>query len=101
MTQSSGLAGAFPDKLMMASELKPSLWFRAEPERLVYVRWIAVLAGILFCGAMHAILPLTLPHWHNILQHLYYLPIVFAGMYFGWRGGLFAGLLAGTSSLPY
>ena len=86
---------------MMASELKPSLWFHAEPERLAYVRWIAILAGILFSGAMHAILPLALPHWHNILQHLYYLPIVFAGMYFGWRGGLFAGLLAGISSLPY
>ena len=85
----------------MESDLKTSLWLRAEPERVTYVRWIAILAGILFCGVLHAVLPLTLPHWHNILQHLYYLPIVFAGMYFGWRGGLFAGLLAGISSLPY
>ena len=92
---------ALPDKLEMASDLKPFLWLRAEPERLAYVRWIAILAGILFCGVLHAALPLTLAHWHNILQHLYYLPIVFAGMYFGWRGGLFAGLLAGVSSLPY
>jgi two-component system, NtrC family, sensor histidine kinase HydH len=65
------------------------------------IRWIAILTGIALCGALHVILPLTLPHWHNILQHLYYLPIVFAGMYFGWQGGLFAGLLAGISSLPY
>lgn len=72
-----------------------------EPKRLVYIRWIAILTSILFCGAAHVLLPLTLPHWHNILQHLYYLPIVFAGMYSGWRGGLFAGLLAGVSSLPY
>ena len=86
---------------MMASELKTFRWFRAGPERLLYVRWIAILAAILFCGALHATLPLTLAHWHNILQHLYYLPIVFAGMYFGWRGGLFAGLMAGVSSLPY
>ncbi|HWD00556.1 MAG TPA: histidine kinase dimerization/phospho-acceptor domain-containing protein, partial [Candidatus Sulfopaludibacter sp.] len=64
-------------------------------------RWIAILTGIFCCGALHVALPLTLPHWHNILQHLYYLPIVFAGMYSGWRGGLFAGFLAGISSLPY
>jgi two-component system, NtrC family, sensor histidine kinase HydH len=85
----------------MASDVKTILWLRAEPERLAYVRWIAILTGILFCGGLHAALPLSWPHWHNILQHLYYLPIVFAGMYFGWRGGLFASLLAGVSSLPY
>ncbi len=81
--------------------MKTSLWLRSDAGRMVHTRWIAILAGIVFCGGLHMLLPLTLPHWHNILQHLYYLPIVFAGMYFGWRGGLAAGLLAGISSLPY
>ena len=85
----------------MVSDLKTSLWLRAKPGRMVHARWVAILGAILFCGGLHVAIPLTLPHWHNILQHLYYLPIVFAGMYSGWRGGLFAGLLAGISSLPY
>jgi signal transduction histidine kinase len=55
----------------------------------------------MFSGVLHFVLPLTLLHWHNILQQLYYLPIVFAGIHFGWRGGLAAALLAGLSSLPH
>jgi signal transduction histidine kinase len=65
------------------------------------IRWMAILAGIVFIGGLHYLLPMSLPHWHNILQHLYYLPIVYAGMCFGWQGGLAVGLLAGLSSLPY
>src|SRR4051794_41809697 len=40
-------------------------------------------------------------HWHNALQHLYYLPIVFAGLSFGWAGGLGAALLAALSNAPH
>lgn len=40
-------------------------------------------------------------HWHNIFQHLYYLPIVFAGLSFGWRGGVAAAVLAGFSNAPH
>lgn len=64
-------------------------------------RWTAILAGILVCGLAHVLIPLSLLHLHNIVQHIYYLPIVFAGMYFGWHGGLASGLVAGISSLPY
>lgn len=39
-------------------------------------------------------------HWHNVFQHLYYVPTVLAALLFGWRGGLGAGLLAGISHLP-
>jgi len=84
----------------VVSELKIALRLPAESHS-VAARWTAILGGILFGGGMHYLTPLSSPHWHNILQHLYYLPIVFAGMYFGWRGGLAAGLLAGLSSLPY
>ena len=40
-------------------------------------------------------------HWHNALQHLYYLPIVFAGLIFGWLGGLSAALLVALSNAPH
>jgi two-component system sensor histidine kinase HydH len=81
--------------------LQINWWWKSELDKTLRLRWIAILTAILFCGLLHMALPLTLAHWHNILQHLYYLPIVVAGMYYGWRGGLFAGLLAGISSLPY
>jgi signal transduction histidine kinase len=51
--------------------------------------------------ALHLVMPVSLLHWHNAFQHLYYLPIVFAGLTFGWRGGLAAAILAGLSNAPY
>ena len=40
-------------------------------------------------------------HWHNAFQNLYYLPIVFAGLSFGWLGGLAAALLAALANAPH
>lgn len=85
----------------MVSELSLAFWPQAEPGRLARTRWIAILIAIAFSGILHSLTPLRMLHWHNILQHLYYLPIVFAGMYFGWKGGLIAGVLASISSLPH
>ena len=59
---------------------------------------MASLAGI---AAIHMITPVAQLHWHNALQHLYYLPIVFAGLSFGWQGGLAAALLAALSNAPH
>jgi signal transduction histidine kinase len=61
----------------------------------------AVILGILGIGALHHVIPISLMHWHNAFQHLYYLPIVLAGLSFGWRGGLWAAILAGLSNLPF
>jgi two-component system, NtrC family, sensor histidine kinase HydH len=57
-----------------------------------------VVAGVLLISALHQTTPLSLLHWHNVFQHLYYLPIVYAGLSFGWIGGLAAALLAGISN---
>lgn len=81
--------------------MKIASWLRAGLARSASIRWAAIVAGIMSSGVLHYAMPLTLLHWHNIVQHLYYLPIVFAGIYFGWRGGLAAALLAGLSSLPH
>ena len=64
-------------------------------------RIAAVVAGILLVTALHLVMPVSLLHRHNAFQHLYYLPIVFAGLTFGWRGGLAAAILAGLSNAPY
>jgi two-component system sensor histidine kinase HydH len=34
---------------------------------------------------------------HYLIQRLFYIPVVYAGFYFGWRGGVAAGLLAGLA----
>ncbi len=59
------------------------------------------MAGVLAISALHQITPLSALHWHNVFQHLYYLLIVFAGLSFGWLGGLGTGLLAGISNTPH
>jgi signal transduction histidine kinase len=65
------------------------------------MRVIVVAAAILLISALHQETPLSVLHWHNVFQHLYYLPIVFAGLSFGWLGGLAAALLVGISSAPH
>jgi len=64
-------------------------------------RTIAVVAGTLLVSLLHLVIPLSLLHWHNIVQHLYYLPIVYAALTFGWRGGVGAAILAGFSNAPH
>lgn len=61
----------------------------------------AVLAGLVLTGSLHEVIPLSSLHSHNALQHLFYLPIVLAGLSFGWPGGLAAALLAGLADLPF
>ena len=60
--------------------------------------WVA--AGTLLISVVHYATPSSHLHWHNVFQHLYYVPTVVAALLFGWRGGLAAGLLAGISHLP-
>lgn len=67
----------------------------------VGTRAATVVGAILVVSLLHHLLPLTLLHWHNAFQHLYYFPIVLAGLSFGWRGGLAAALLASLSNLPF
>jgi two-component system sensor histidine kinase HydH len=64
-------------------------------------RATAAIAGLLAIAALHRFTPVEMLHWHNALQQLYYLPIVFSGLAFGWRGGLSAATLAGVLTVPY
>ena len=67
-------------------------------------RWKAlafVAAGIGITSAGHYLTPADLRLWHGLFQRLYYLPVVYAGIAFGWVGGLAAGLIAALFYVPH
>jgi signal transduction histidine kinase len=66
-------------------------------------RWregLLVVLGMLLLGGAHWLVPRADKQYHNIVFHLDFIPIVVAGMLFGWRGGALAGLGAGVLQLP-
>ena len=60
-----------------------------------------VALGIVLSTAGHYLTPPSLFVLHSILQRLYYLPIVAAAVWFGWKGGLFAAVCSGGCYVPY
>jgi signal transduction histidine kinase len=58
---------------------------------------VAVIIGI---GTVHYFTPDSMLQLHYLIQRLFYVPVVYAGLYFGWRGGLFAALVAGMAYFP-
>ncbi len=74
-----------------------------EPERTRH-NWRAVAlvaAGIALTSAGHYLTPSGLLLWHGVFQRLYYLPVVFAAITFGWVGGLAAAVAAGVAYIPH
>lgn len=49
----------------------------------------------------HYLTPTAYFLWHEILERLYYLPIIFGAVSFGWIGGLAAAALAGICYAPH
>ncbi|MEK7754640.1 MAG: ATP-binding protein [Acidobacteriota bacterium] len=60
-----------------------------------------VAVGIALTSAGHYFTPPQFLLWHGIFQRLYYLPIVYAAISFGWKGGLTAAVLAGLLYIPH
>ncbi len=56
---------------------------------------------ILLISALHFLTPIDNLVLHQIYQRLYYIPIILAALWFGWRGGLGAALLASLSYIPH
>ncbi len=50
---------------------------------------------------LHYVTPARMLLWHNILQRFYYLPIIYSGITFGWRGGLVASALTTVFYVPH
>ena len=63
---------------------------------------IAVLAAaIILISALHYLTPVDSMVLHQIYQRTYYIPIILAAFWYGWRGGLGTAALAGLSYLPH
>jgi two-component system, NtrC family, sensor histidine kinase HydH len=67
-------------------------------------RWQLGTATIAFLllslAGLSAFIPVSNVSAHNILHHLNFLPLMIAGMLFGWRGAAGASLLAAAVNLP-
>jgi signal transduction histidine kinase len=70
------------------------------PTRKDLLRAFGVVAVIIGIGAVHYLTPDSMLQVHYLIQRLFYVPVVYAGLYFGWRGGLCGALLAGLAYLP-
>ena len=63
---------------------------------------IALLGlSILGISLLHYLTPLHLHYLHDIFQRLYYLPIIFAALWFGFRGGLACSLVVSVVYAPH
>lgn len=61
-----------------------------------------IISGVIFLiSALHFLTPVDSLVLHQIYQRLYYIPIILAALWYGWRGGLGAALLACLSYLPH
>lgn len=81
---------------------------RSEPERDEEVeeaksvtRIVIVGAGIAAASSLHYLTSPSLILWHNLFQRLYYLPIIYAAIYLGWRGGLVASTISAVCYIPH
>ena len=70
-----------------------------EPKSLT--RILVVGFGIATATALHYFTSPSLILWHNLFQRLYYLPIIYAAIYLGWRGGLVASAISALCYIPH
>ena len=63
---------------------------------------ISILAlSVLGISLLHYFTPLHLHYLHDIFQRFYYLPIILAGLWFGFRGGLGCALVVSIAYAPH
>jgi len=61
----------------------------------------SIIFGILGTTLAHYFIPSSMILWHNIFQRLYYIPIIFAAISFGWLGGFIAALFTAICYIPH
>lgn len=57
--------------------------------------------SIVLISALHFLTPVENLLFHQIYQRLYYIPIILASFWYGWRGGLGAAFFACASYVPH
>lgn len=66
-----------------------------------FTRAIGIAAGIAVATGLHYFTSPSLILWHNLFQRLYYLPIIYAAIFFGWRGGLLTSSASAICYVPH
>jgi signal transduction histidine kinase len=56
---------------------------------------------ILFVTVLHYTTPTSKPHYHEVYNRLYYIPIILGAFFFGLRGGLTVSILISLIFLPH
>jgi two-component system, NtrC family, sensor histidine kinase HydH len=80
---------------------QPTTWIPEATRRPDVLRAAVVTVGIVSASLLHFFTPPHFILWHNVFQRLYYLPIVYAAVYFGWRGGLLASSVSAMLYIPH
>ena len=70
-------------------------------ERSTIIRPLILAAFIIGISLLHYLTPLHLPYLHDIFQRLYYLPIILAAVWYGFRGGLFCSIIVSIAYAPH
>jgi signal transduction histidine kinase len=65
------------------------------------IKILAVGVAIVSISTLHFFTPTDDLLLHQIYQRLYYIPIILASLWFGWRGGLGSAALASLSYVPH
>lgn len=65
------------------------------------VRISIISASILCISLLHYLTPLHLHYLHDIFQRFYYLPIILAALWFGFRGGLASAVVVSIAYTPH
>jgi len=68
---------------------------RQNARRGMWLGWLAAM--VITIGVLQHLTTPDQMHWVYVLQRLYYIPTVLAGLVMGWRGGLVVALLAGCA----
>jgi signal transduction histidine kinase len=63
------------------------------------VIWIALLVAITSAG--HYLTPSDYLLWHSLFQRMYYLPVVYAAIAYGWHGGVITAVASGVCYVPH
>lgn len=97
-THPSTAVDATPEGAILSSVTKVDVAENNMPEIGAGSLWRVLLPmAVAVIGVLHYLTPLSAAHWIYILQRLYYIPIVLAGLRMGLRGGLSVALLSGIA----
>jgi signal transduction histidine kinase len=70
-------------------------------EKSSIVRPVTLISFVIVISLLHYLTPLHLPYLHDIFQRLYYLPIILAALWYGFRGGMLCAIIVSIAYAPH